>query len=227
MNVESIIASNEMLGAVLTLALLAIWARNRSFAQELVVDPDPAWRAAPRLAVISAGAVILWISLFDNWRQLTALPWRATERYPSQLILIDPPSDAIRAVSFGLLGVLLVFVACLFARHVGGYLLQSMLAVGAFIAWLPFFILRQRFTFNLALGLDGSWTSPGDVASYLGFAVISWGLDIGLIAVSFAFLTGLASLPVTLMLDVLRLRRPRVTAEAQPFFNAIGGRIAR
>jgi hypothetical protein len=32
---------------------------------------------------------------------------------------------------------------------------------------------------------------------------------------------------VPVMLDLLRLRRPRVTTEAQPFFNAIGHRAVR
>ena len=227
MRLDEIIARNETLGLVLLLVLLVVWRRNRSFAREMTDNAEHGWHTIARLATATLLAFIGWTSLFDNWRQLTAIPFRATRLYPSQRILIDPPSDAIRSVTCVLLAVTLVFTGCLIARHVGGYVLQIFIATGAFVAWLPLFILRQRFTLNLALGMDGSWSSPADIAAYLTFVVLSWGFDIGLIAVSFAFLAALTALPVTLVLDVLRLRRPRVTAEAQPFFNAIGSRTAR
>jgi len=227
MRADELIARNETLGLVLILVLALVWRRNRSFVRELTHETDHGWLMLTRLTLCAALALIAWTSLFDNWRQLTAMPWRAAQIYPSKRVLIDPPSDEMRAVTFGLLAVALVFTGCLIARHVGGYVLQLLIACGAFVAWLPFFIIRQRFTLNLALGIDGSWTSPADVAAYLSFTVLSWSFDIVLIAVTFAFLAALTAIPVTFVLDVLRLRRPRVTTEAQPFFNAIGSRTAR
>ena len=227
MRADELIARNETLGLVLLVLLALAWWRNRSFVRELTRETEHGWPMLRRLALSAAIAFIAWTSLFDNWRQLTALPWRAVQIYPSKRVQIDPPSDAVRAITFALLAIALVLTGCLIARHVGGYVLQLLIASAAFIAWLPFFLFRQRFTFNLALGIDGSWSSPADVASYLAFVVLSWGFDIGLIAVTFAFLAALTAVPVTFVLDVLRLRRPRITTEAVPFFNAIGGRTAR
>ena len=227
MRADELLARNDTLGFVLLAMLVLLWWKNRAFARDLTRNADHGWRTVTKMALVSLLAFVAWTSLFDNWRQFTAIPWRASRIYASQRVQIDPPSDSIRAVTFVLLAVLLVFAACLVARHVGGYVLQLLIAAGAFFAWIPFFILRQRFTLNLAMGMDGSWQSPGDVISYLIFVVLSWGFDIGLIVVSFAFLLALTAIPVTLVLDLLRLRRPRITTEAQPFFNAIGSRTAR
>jgi hypothetical protein len=227
MNIDGAIASNQTLGIVLDAVLIGIWSRNRSFVRELTIDPDRAWRVIPRVAASSVAVLIGWISLFDNWRQLTAIPFRATRHFPSQRVQIDPPGDEVRAITYSILAATLLLTACLIARHMGGYLLQLLLAAGAVVAWLPFFVLQQRFTINLAMGFDGSWTSPADIAAYLAFVVLSWAFDIGLIAVSFLFLAALTAIPVTLLLDLLRLRHPRITAEAQPFFNAIGGRTSQ
>lgn len=224
MNTHAVIASNETLGVVLGLLLAVLWWRHRTFARELSRDADRGWHTVRTLTVVSIAGLIAWASLLDNWRQLTAIPFRATRQWESQRILIDPPSDDVRAVSFLLLAVALVFTGMMVARHIGGYMLQATLALGAIVAWLPLFVIRLRFSVDLAMGFSGSWTSPGDVAAYLGFAVLSWSFDIALIAVTFIALAAVVAIPVTLILDLTRLRRPRVTKEAIPFFNAIGGR---
>jgi hypothetical protein len=54
--------------------------------------------------------------------------------------------------------------------------------------------------------------------------VLTWAFDIALIAVTFTALAALTAIPLTLLLDLTRLRRPRVSKEAVPFFNAIGSR---
>jgi hypothetical protein len=227
MTIDGAIASNQALGIVLVAFMAIVQLRNRSYVREITSDPDRGWRQISRFATLSVAVLIVWVSLFDNWRQLTAIPFRSTRQWESQRVQFDPPSDNIRAVTLALLAIALVLTACLFARHIGGYLLQIVLAVGAAFAWLPFFVIRQHFTLDLAMGFGGSWTSPTDVVSYVAFVALSSAFDIGLIAVSFAALVGLTAIPVTLVLDLLRLRHPRVTTEAQPFFNAIGGRTAR
>lgn len=226
MSAQAAIASDQTLGLILLATLALLWLRNRAFVRELSADSDRGWHTVTRLAVSALVALIAWVSLFDNWRQLTAIPFHATRQWESQRIQIDPPSAEVRAVTFILLAVALVLTGSLIARHMGGIFLQSILTLGAMVAWLPFFIIRTRFTLDLAMGFDGSWTSPGDVTAFLGFATLSWAFDIGLIAISFIGLAGLTAIPITLILDLLRLRHPRVTAEAQPFFNAIGGRTS-
>lgn len=226
MTVHGFVASNETLGVLLALVLSVIAVRNRSFLRELRHDPDPAWRLVPVIAAAAIAVLIVWTSLFDSWRQLTGLPFRATRRFNYQRIVLDPPSDNVRMVTYVLLGVSLVLVGALFARHVGGYLLQIILLAGAIAAWLPFYVIKQRFAIDLAMGFTGNWANPGDVAGYVAFVLIGWSFEIGLIVVCYAALVGVTALPVTLLLDLTRLRRPRITKEATPFFNAIGGRGA-
>ena len=226
MSAHAAIASNETLGLIVLVTLALLWLRNRSFVHDLSADANRGWHTVTRLAVVVLLALIGWVSLFDNWRHLTAIPFWTTRQWESQRVQIDPPSAEVRAITFVLLAVLLVLTACLIARHVGGYVLQGVLAMGAIFAWMPLFVIRMHFAIDMAMGFDGSWTSPGDVAAYLGFAALSWAFDISLIATSFVGLACLTAIPVTLLLDLLRLRHPRITAEAQPFFNAIGGRTS-
>lgn len=223
---ESAIASSELLGLALTLVLLTVGYRNRPYVRELTTDPGRGWRRMPAIAAGALTLFITWTSIFDNWRQLTGIPFRAIKQYPSQRVELDPPSAAVRGVTFALLAIALVLVATLAARHVGGYLLQLAIAMGAVVAWLPFFVIRQRFTLNLAMGFSGSWKSPADIADYIGFVAITYLFDIGLIVVCFAALLGVVAIPVTLLLDITRTRRPRITAEAKPFFTSIGDRAA-
>jgi hypothetical protein len=226
MSLERVVAGSEILGAILLLVLFAIGVRNRSYLREIGSDPDRAWRVLARFAVFQLALFIAWTSLFDNWRQLTAIPFRAMKQYPSERIQIDPPSHGVRAVTFALLAVSLVLLAALFARHVGGYFLQLTLIAGALAAWFPFFVIRTRFSLNLALGFTGSWRSPVDVTGYAAFLAITYLFDIGLIAISFVVLLGVVALPVTLVLDLTRTRRPRVSGEAKPFFASISDRAS-
>jgi hypothetical protein len=221
---HAVVAGNATLGVVLCLLLALLWRRHRGFVRELNRDHDRGWSTLRKLSVGLIAALIAWASSFDNWRQLTAIPFRATRQWESQRILIDPPSDEVRAVTFVLLATTLVLTGCLIARHVGGYFLQAVIALGAIFAWMPLFVIRTRFSLDLAMGFTGSWTSPGDMTGYLGFAVLTWAFDIALIAVTFTALAALTAIPLTLLLDLTRLRRPRVSKEAVPFFNAIGSR---
>lgn len=224
MSIAQVVASSEVLGLVLLLVLVAMGLRNRSYLREIATDPERGWRLLARLAAMLLVLFIAWTSMFDNWRQLTGIPFRAIKQFPSERVLIDPPSHAVRTVTFVLLGVTLVVFSALLARHIGGYFMQLIIAAGALVAWLPFFVIRLRFSLNLALGFTGSWTSPVDVGGYLCFILITYLFDIGLILVSFFTLLGLVALPVTLFLDLTRTRRPRVTDEAKPFFSTIGDR---
>jgi hypothetical protein len=227
MDIETFLARDETLGLILLALLVMLWARNRSFVREISEDASRGWRIVARMATGMAIITILWISFLDNWRQLTAIPFQASRQWQYQRVQIDPPSAEIRAITFILLAATLVLVSALMARHIGGYFLQFALLMGALAGWLPFFVIRQRFTLDLAMGFTGSWTSPTDVAAYLGFVVLSWGFDLGLILISFVALLGAVALPTTLVLDLLRLRRPKITQESRPFFNAIGHRVPR
>jgi hypothetical protein len=227
MAVESVLASNQALGLALTATIIAIGVANRSYLRDVGDDPEPFWRVAARLALVAGAAFVAWTTVFDNWRQLTALPYRLAQRFPSKRVELDPPSAGVRTVTLVLLAVVLLLLACLVGRHVGGYLLQAILLAGSLVLWAPLFVIRQRLNLNLAFGFGGSWTSPVDVLGYGLFVALAWLFDMTLILISVAALLTLAALPVTLALDLIRQRQPRVTTEATAFFGALSERAEK
>lgn len=227
MNAHALIAGDGVIGLWLLILGLALLWRQRSFTREIVANHGRGWRTVAYLSLAALLVWIVWVSAFDNWRHLTAAPFAATRQWEYQRVQFDPPGTAVRAITIVLLALALVLCASLVARHLGGYILQLILVVGAVCAWLPVFVIRQRLSLDLAMGFTGSWTSLSDVVAYLGYVLIVWAFDLTLIAVSFLALLSLVVIPVMLLLDLLHQRRPPVTGEAQPFFDAIGGRDAQ
>jgi hypothetical protein len=226
MSIDELLASNETLGVVLMLVILVIGLRNRGFVREIAQDPDRFWRVIPRLALISTAIFIAWTSIFDNWRQLIGLPYRWSRQFPSQRVEYNPPSDDVRTITFVLLAVSLLFVACLVARHVGGVILQFVLFLAAITFWTPIFVVRQRFDLNLSLGFEGESTSPIDVIGYLLWVLMAWAVDILMIVLSYALLLPIVAVPVTILLQLFRLREPKTTREADSFFASFQERAS-
>jgi hypothetical protein len=220
MGIDSVVDSNQALGCALLVILLLIGRANRTFLRDVARDPEIFWRIVARWALGATAALIVWGTLFDNWRQLVGAPFRLTQRFPSQRVEYDPPSTDVRIVTVALIAISLIPVACLLARHIAGYLLQIVFAFGSLVLWLPLFVIRQRLNVNLAFGFAGSWSSPLDVVSYLLFVVLAWLFEIALIVLLYCLALTLVAVPITLALDLLRLRRPKATTEAAAFFGS-------
>lgn len=224
MSVQNVVASNWMLGVVVIVLLLIAARKHRSYRRELAADQDRGWPLVRHAAVVTLFGTIVWISLVDSWRQLTSLPFRATRRWDYQRIEIDPTSPVVRGITIVLVALLALLVALIIARYVGGIVIQAIVAAAALFVWLPFFVFRQRFNIDLAMGFGGDPKSPFDLIGYVIFVLGAWAFEIGLILVLFAALAALVAIPVTLVLDLTRLRRPRVSREADDFFASISAR---
>jgi hypothetical protein len=224
MAIDQLLASNGALGIALSVVLLAFGYANSIFLRDVRRDPDRLWRIIPWTALAALGALILWISSVGNWRQLIGTPYRSLQQFPSERVEYNPPSATVRTTTEILLAITLVLVACLVARHVGGYGTQVMLLLAGVFLWLPLFVVRERFNINLGLGFGGDSRSPLDLASYILWVLMAWLVDIALILTSFTALLAAMALPVTLLLDLTRLRQPRVTAEAASFFDVLSQR---
>ena len=224
MDIDTVLDSNEALGAALVVVLLLAGRANRTFLRDVARDPDAFWRFVARWALAAIAAVIAWGSLFDNWRQLVGAPFRVAQRFPSQRVEYGAPSSEVRTVTVVLLGIALLPLACLVARHVAGYLLQAIFGLGALVLWVPLFAIRQRLNVNLAVGFDGRWTSPLDVLGYVLFVTLAWLFEITLMLLLFGIALAVVAIPITLALDLLRLRRPRATAESAAFFASFARR---
>jgi hypothetical protein len=223
-NVEAILISNEALGVAMLLILSLFGYLNRSFVIEIWRDEDRFWRVISRTALASTLALIIWGSIADNWRSIAELPYRYIQIWDSKKVEYDPPPDWVRNITAILLVISLIFMACLVARHVGGYFLQMALIFPAAAAWIPLFIVRQRLDFNLGLGFGGSWTNPIDVIGYLLFLGAAWVVDTLSLLSTYIILLMLVALPVTLLLDITRRRRPRVKGEASGYFQSMSDR---
>src|SRR5579884_4114100 len=103
MQLDRWLASNEALGVALVVALAAVGWANRSFLRDVAQDPDRLWQVLARLALALGAVFVVWTSLFDNWRQLVGIPYRSIQQFPSERVEINPPSDAVRHITFILL----------------------------------------------------------------------------------------------------------------------------
>ncbi len=226
MDIRNALAGNVALGIALAVFLLLIARANRSFLRDVARDPERGWRLIARLAVFLTGAFIAWTTLRDNWRQLVALPYHLSHRFPSQRIVLEPPSNAVRIVTVALLILSLVCVACLVARHVGGYVIQLTLFIGALVLWAPLFALRHRLDTELALSFGGQMDSLTDILTFTAYLLITWLANAAMIGLMYIILLVPVALPVTLLLGLIGRREPRTTHEADAFFTAVGRRAA-
>lgn len=224
MKIESILASNEALGVALFVLLAAIVWKNKPFFRDVWTDQDRLWRVIARCGLASVTALIAWVGLTDNFRQIAGAPYRYIQLFPSKRVEYGAPSDFVRDVTVALVVIALLFTACLVSRHVGGIATQFIIGLIGLVGWLPFFIMRQRLDLNLAMGFDGSWTSPVDAGGYVLFVLCAWVVDSIVLVMMFTVLLAIVSIPMTFLLEIARLRQPRIRGEARPYFSALAHR---
>jgi hypothetical protein len=221
--IKSVLLARESVGVVLILLCgTGIWF-NRAFFRDVWTDPAPFWRAMARIAVVLVAAMLVWVAAFDDWLQLVAEPYRLSMPWDYQRVVYDPIDPTIRAISVGLIAVALLAMACLFARHVGGYLMQVGTLTLSALVWMPVFIMNQRLNAMVVQGADASETLP-EVLGLSAFWVVRVGL--GALTIGATLMTGMMilALVATVILDMLRLRQPQITHEADGFFSALGSR---
>ena len=226
MAIDRLLAGNEAVGVVLAVVILAIVRANRPFLRDVFRDAEAPWRGLARLAALALCLTLVWISLFDQWRQLLDEPMRRLGQFPSERIILDPTPAPLRTVSLVLLSTLVVVLAPLVARHVGGYAIQVAGAIGSLAMCLPLYTLRVRFDFGLALGFDADPSNPLDLAGYALYLTVTWAFLTGVLFLLMAGVTFLVALPVTLLLDLTGRRQPRITHEADSFFGSFADRAA-
>jgi hypothetical protein len=227
MALDTWLAGNVPLGMALSACVVGLAWSGRAFLRDIAQDPESFWRGLLRVAPLPIALFVVWTTAFDKWRQLLEEPLRLSKRFEYQRIVLDPTSDELRSVTLILLGVSVLPVAALFARHVGGYVIQLVVLFGTIVMWAPLFAIRRRLDTNLALGFGGDSSSPLDLTAYALFLLFDWVVVGALILATYAMLAMIAALPLTLLLDLTRRRRPRPTGEARAFFAALSGQAAR
>ncbi len=224
--IESTLLARQAIGVVLILLCAVAVYRNRPLLREVWHDPARFWRAIARMAAVIGIVTLAWVALFDDWLQLVAEPYRLSMPWDYQRVVFDPVDPTLRAVSVVLIVAALAALACLFARHVGGYGLQIVtLALSAMI-WTPIFIMNQRLNAMIVQGAEASETLP-EVLGLGAFWIVRTAL--GMVTIGATLMTGmmLLALVATAILDLFGLRRQRITHEADGFFAELQRRAAQ
>jgi hypothetical protein len=132
---------------VITLLIL-IWfsVRNSLSIIRWMLNDKVDWaRYLSRGTFAALGGFFLWVTVFDNWRQVIGYMIRGRERWRSDPYLLDPPADAIRVITWVLFGLAIVGTAYLFARYARGYFLPIIAGPLGFILFYTLNGLRMRF----------------------------------------------------------------------------------
>lgn len=221
--IERGLLAPQTVGAILAAVLAIAALRNRPVLRDVFEDPDRFWRVAARGTLGMLAITLTWVTLLDNWLQLSGEPYRLSRPWEYQRVVFDPVGPDIRFVSVVLLVTTAVGLAALFARHLGGYLLQVGMLIVVTVAWIPVFVFQQRLNL-LVIDAAESSASWSGVAGIMAFWILRTGFGLFSIAATWLIVTFLIAPVITLILDLLRLRFPRTTSEADPFFAALEDR---
>jgi hypothetical protein len=219
------LASDYPILATVLLALFAIASRNRSAVSWMWNDRSPVARMVTRGAIAALGIFLIWATIFDNWRQLLGFLVDAKDRWRSDLYLYEPPSDAVRAVTWSLLAIAIGGMGYLYARYARGYFIPIVCFFGGVVG---FFVLNNlRMTFEPAgplseRGVD--FSIPLEAAmTFLWFAMF-YAVMATLIFCAFGILWGPAALAIGI---IYRLTIGRETVVEPEMFRLMRERSAR
>lgn len=213
--------SNNAMGIAIVAVIAATALTHRSLVSALFEEVDRFWRFMLWASVAVAGISISWITTRDNWLQLVTDPYRLAQKWDYQRTIFDPVSADIRRITIGLVLVSSIMIAALIARYIGGYALQLVGLIPAIIGWFALFIFRQRLDMIVNTIPSDDKGSLLDLLGFVGFWVLRTGLGLVSIGITFLAITLVVAPFVTLVLDLFRVRAPRITTESKPFYAAL------
>lgn len=166
------------------LAVLGYWAwHHRSTVQELWHEEGPVWTWLGRAAIALAVLAPLWIAAFDNWRQLLAYTLSPHDRWMGNPFATSPTPEAVRVISFVLIGLSVLVDALLYARRRNGLWLLVIMAIFGTAYYYFMNAIRIRVD-SLLLQAEDSLRHPE--AFGLAFTIF-WSLGLYVFIVSTIF----------------------------------------
>lgn len=212
---------NLAMGLALIAVLTVIAISRRHMVGALFEETDRFWHSVLVGCVLVAGGMIGWITFRDSWLQLVTEPYRLSQRWEYQRTLFDPVASDQRQITLMLSLIAAVLVAALFARYVGGYALQLGFLIISIFGWFALFIFRQRFDMIVNTIPKSDDVTLVDIAGFTGFWLLRTSLGIVSIAFTAMVIVFTIAPLVTVVLDLLKIRTPRITNEAKGFFAAL------
>ena len=222
-DIETVLLHRSTVGVLLVALVVWIGWNNKGLLGDMWNDPSPLWRAIVRLAAGIGALTLVWVAALDNLYQLIAEPFRLSLKWNYQRVVYEPTDPAIRMITAILIAALVVFLALLFTRYIGSYGLQVGLLILGAIAWAPLYVLSQRMNVMVVQGADDSH-SMAETIGVSVFWILRSGLGFATIIVTLLTAVMVVALIVTPLLDLLKLRQPGVTHEADGFFSELGAR---
>lgn len=166
-----------------TLAIIAVW-RIFPFAVTRILRDEPAYRKYLNRGILACGAAaILWIGVFDNWRQVIGIPtgWVQDDKAQraSDPFYSGDVSDPVRAVSWILFMAAVVGGAYLFARFARGIAEPLILGPLSLISFFVLNTIRLRYDVDSVRIAYGTIESPIDIVltlTWIAALIVSMGL---------------------------------------------------
>jgi hypothetical protein len=180
--------------AILTTLLVvgAFILRPHRWIMRRMWNDQPAWaRITSRLSFVTVGLLLLWTTIFDNWRQLLGLLVDERNRWKSDLYKANPPSDAARTVTIALVILAILGASYLYARFARGYFIPIVAGPTGLIMFYALNGFRMKFDIVGSLWQGGvDWRSPVEVGATLAWFGVDQTILFILILSAFAFLWG-------------------------------------
>ena len=189
--------------AALVIVLVASMRFYYSTMEVMLLDRAAVYRLLSRLSVGVVALTMIWITLFDNWRQILGVLTRYThdERRGNQsdVFLNAPPDQIVRWISYTLIMLSIFGTAYLFARYARGYwgpLLVTPLAIALYYVFNAF---RLRFDVDSVRIAEQNITGLWEIASTLVWIIGLWASFVLLIMCAFLMFWG----PVALIMSII------------------------
>jgi hypothetical protein len=205
-----------------TLVLISAWRLWPSTVNRILRD-KPAYRRYLNNGILLTGAAtVLWIAIFDNWRQVIGIPtgWFQDDKAQraSDPFYSGDVSDPIRAMSWALFIASVVGGAYLFARFSRGYAEPLILGPVALVGFFILNTIRLRYDVDSVRIAYGTIDSPIDVFLTLLWVGVLW-ISMGLIVLAMYLI---AWAPVALLMSIIYRKLINPTSyEESPMFRHI------
>lgn len=169
---EILVGNWGILASVLLVAAGLIRMFRGTF-DAMFFDNNPRYRLVSRIAIGTMLGFMLWVTLFDNWRQvigvLTGYLHSAKMQAGSDPFFETPASDAVRAVTWVLFFATALAGAYLFARYTRSYLAPIIAFPTALVT---FYILN---TFRIRLDPESVRIADGPIVGIVeNFSTLIW-----------------------------------------------------
>lgn len=166
-----------------TLAVLSFW-KLFPFAVKRILNDTPAYRKYLNRGILAAGAsAVLWIAIFDNWRQVIGIPtgWLQSDKAQraSDPFYSGDIAEPVRAISWVLFFAAVAGGGYLFARFSRGYAEPIILGPLSVVAFFILNTIRLRYDVDSVRIAYGTIDSPIDIAltlMWVSVLIVSMGL---------------------------------------------------